>query len=131
MDLCITHLSNNAYSDCPQDAQSVTMWDRLLCVMGGALVPKECFWYFLDFKSQIAQPQDETVCDCVGRAFMCDRRFPKECFWYLLGFKWSSRMWKYQNVKTTGSCQGMQCSRLEYFDTMVGATRGGTLWVYI
>jgi len=46
-DLCITVADNKLPTVLHRMQQSLQMWANLLQVMGGALVPEKCFWYFV------------------------------------------------------------------------------------
>jgi len=50
MDPCINDPTNMMEVVENKMQQSLNLWVGLLCAMGGALVPKKCFWYLLDLK---------------------------------------------------------------------------------
>jgi len=45
--LCVTAEDNQATTVLHHMQDSLGMWTALLRAMGGALVPKKCFWYFI------------------------------------------------------------------------------------
>jgi len=51
-DLCVLHPLNAAAAVAKQMQGTVSTWEGLLCVAGGALVPDKCFWHLIDFEDQ-------------------------------------------------------------------------------